>query len=115
MTKETKFLVELAKLLDKHDVALSIVHLATEEFELEFHIENTSCSNFIHSNFAENDITHNEVLNNLIGKTATAEHPITCANPDLEFIITDVKLDRGILFVRGENTMWFGESMINIK
>lgn len=113
MSKETKFIVELAKLLAKHDVGLGIM----DSDILTFDITDVSCSNTIHDTYTSGvyDISSKEVLNSLIGKTATADHPITCANPDIEFIIHDVKLERGIVFVRGENTMWFGESMINIK
>jgi hypothetical protein len=52
-----------------------------------------------------------------IGKEAKADHPITCMNPTETFIIIDVRVEETLLsqkdqghkvFVRGENTMWFG-------
>ena len=53
----------------------------------------------------------------LIGKEAKADHPITCMNPTKTFIIVDVRVEETTpsyevqghkVFVRGENTMWFG-------
>ena len=51
---------------------------------------------------------------NLIGRTAQANHPITPANPDPHFVIIESKIERNIVFVRGKNTMWFGESLVNV-
>ena len=51
----------------------------------------------------------------LIGKTAKADHPITCMNPEDTFTIVQVRVevsshqeDGHKVLVRGENTMWFG-------
>ena len=53
----------------------------------------------------------------LIGKEAKADHPVTCMNPTKTFIIVDVRVEETTpsyevqghkVFVRGENTMWFG-------
>ena len=52
----------------------------------------------------------------LIGKIAKADHPITCMNPEETFKIIAVRVEQTLsnqeeghkVFVRGENTMWFG-------
>lgn len=50
----------------------------------------------------------------MIGKTAKANHPITCLNPTETFIIVDVKVNDNTIFVRGENTCWFGSNSYEI-
>lgn len=51
----------------------------------------------------------------LKGKLAAVNHPITPLNPSEYFTIVDVKIEEnGKIFVRGEHTMWFGESMVKI-
>lgn len=51
----------------------------------------------------------------LIGKQAEANHPKTCFNPEETFSIFDLKLEGDgeslRLFVRGENTCWFGSNV----
>lgn len=49
-----------------------------------------------------------------IGTTVSADHPQTCLNPTPTFEVMEVRADRsGSGFaVRGENTCWFGTSMI---
>ena len=56
------------------------------------------------------------IENFLIGKTARADHPITCMNPEETFKIIAVRIEQTLscqeeghkVLVRGENTMWFG-------
>lgn len=51
----------------------------------------------------------------LIGKAALPDHPATVLNPNgrAGFVITEVKRDgEGRYCVRGDDTMWFGESVI---
>lgn len=50
----------------------------------------------------------------LIGKLARPDHTATVANPNGRdgFIIHDAKIEDGRLAVRGEDTMWFGESAL---
>lgn len=50
----------------------------------------------------------------LVGLPAKANHPITVLNPDKVFTIKEVKIENNTIFVRGEKTMWFGESLIKI-
>lgn len=50
----------------------------------------------------------------LIGKTAKADHPITCLNPAPTFKIFGAKIANDRIFVRGEETMWFGESVFEV-
>lgn len=57
----------------------------------------------------------NNLMNTLIGKKAKADHPITCANPEEYFIIKEVRIDHDVVFVRGEKTMWFGESLVEVE
>ncbi len=51
----------------------------------------------------------------LVGKKATANHPITTLNPDINFQIVSVKIEgedeNQRIFVRGSETCWFGSSM----
>lgn len=53
------------------------------------------------------------VRNSLIGKLASANHPLTCLNPEETFEIVDVKIENsehhnfGKISVRGEETCWF--------
>ena len=61
------------------------------------------------------------VSNWLIGKYAKVNHPETVLNPDGDgFTITEVKisidedLDFGRIFVRGKETMWFGQNSFKI-
>lgn len=50
----------------------------------------------------------------LIGHIARPDHPATCLNPSGRegFTITDVMVEEGRIAVRGDDTMWFGESAI---
>lgn len=49
----------------------------------------------------------------LVGLEVKADHPITCLNPTETFLIRYAKIDeRGKLYVRGEETMWFHASLI---
>jgi len=50
----------------------------------------------------------------LIGKVAVPDHPATVLNPNGRsgFVITEVRREDGRLFVRGNDTMWFGEGCI---
>jgi hypothetical protein len=51
----------------------------------------------------------------LIGMEVQADHPVTCLNPAPTFQIHEAKIDeRGKLFVRGEETMWFHGGMISL-
>jgi hypothetical protein len=50
----------------------------------------------------------------LKGQLASANHPITVLNPDKYFTITDVRVTEGRIYVRGENTMWFSQSLIKV-
>ena len=54
----------------------------------------------------------------LVGQFAKADHPITVLNPKEIFEITNVKVlmrSKGpVIFVRGEDTMWFSESMFKL-
>jgi hypothetical protein len=47
-----------------------------------------------------------------IGNLVTADHPITVLNPDRNFKIFQIECDSRHVRVRGENTMWFGESLV---
>lgn len=47
-------------------------------------------------------------MNNLY---AQADHPVTCANPEYCFKIKEWKAERGNLYVRGENTIWFSSGL----
>lgn len=54
------------------------------------------------------------IENQLIGKLAKADHPITCINPHENFVIKEVRVEYDITrgghncYVRGEETAWFG-------
>lgn len=50
----------------------------------------------------------------LVGKEVEASHPITCLNPEKIFVVSEAIIKDNRIFVRGENTMWFGQSMITI-
>lgn len=51
----------------------------------------------------------------LIGMRASANHPITCLNPDPYFIVKEARLESdGRVSVRGEKTMWFGEGIVHV-
>ena len=50
----------------------------------------------------------------LIGLTVEANHPITCANPEKHFVVKEARVEDNRIFVRGENTIWFGGGMIKI-
>lgn len=57
----------------------------------------------------------NNLLKALIGKQAKANHPINICNPSEFFIISDVKMtENEKIAVRGENTIWFIGSMVEI-
>jgi hypothetical protein len=49
-----------------------------------------------------------------VGREAKADHPITCLNPEATFIIKQVRLEDGGIAVRGERTMWFGDSCFQL-
>lgn len=55
---------------------------------------------------------------NLIGKYFKANHPITCLNPKEYNKIVDIRQkwctmnNRIKTYVRGENTMWFSDTVI---
>lgn len=52
----------------------------------------------------------------LVGQEAVANHPETGINPNREgFTITEVKLDGGRIYVRGDNTCWFREELIKVN
>lgn len=60
-----------------------------------------------------------ELASSIIGKRVEADHPITPLNPDLQFVVKQVKFDQrsscvhGVkAFVRGERTMWFGAGTV---
>ena len=50
----------------------------------------------------------------LIGKHVVVDHPKTCLNPTGKegFKIIDVSIDGDRIFVRGQETCWFGERSI---
>jgi hypothetical protein len=48
----------------------------------------------------------------LIGCEVESTHPITVLNPTKTFIVKEVLVEHDIIFVRGENTCWFGQTMI---
>ncbi len=54
------------------------------------------------------------VRRSLINKTAKPDHPSTALNPNGRdgFVITEVMVENNKLFVRGVDTMWFGENSI---
>ncbi len=49
-----------------------------------------------------------------IGSMVKVDHPITCVNPTEYFTVFEMRydLERQKLAVRGEDTCWFGSSMI---
>lgn len=49
----------------------------------------------------------------LIGLEVSADHPITAANPSINFIIYDAMIENDKLYVRGEETIWFHGDLIN--
>jgi len=59
-------------------------------------------------------LTLDNLVKNLIGMQACANHPISVANPDKYFKIYDAKLEDGKIIVRGEDTIWFGEELVTI-
>lgn len=48
------------------------------------------------------------MLNNIY---AVAEHPITSANPEWIFKVKEMKVERGKLYARGEDTIWFSSEL----
>ncbi len=58
--------------------------------------------------------TLNNLVKQLIGKTAQADHPITVLNPDLYFTIYEARIDDNKVSCRGKNTMWFDESLLTV-
>lgn len=50
--------------------------------------------------------------NFLLGMRVSADHPITGMNPTPEFVIVEVKNEDNHIYVRGQNTMWFGMGKI---
>lgn len=70
------------------------------------------------------NITVEEWTKSLVGKKATADHPITCLNPEKVFEIKYVRTEIGHsmdidglechVYVRGENTMWFHGKLVTV-
>jgi len=58
-------------------------------------------------------------INSLIGKSAKADHPITCLNPTEYFTIIDICIDKTLkgykVSVRGDDTCWFNVKSVMIK
>ncbi len=46
------------------------------------------------------------------GSWAESSHPRTILNPDLYFVVTDVKQERDKYYARGLSTAWFNTSML---
>lgn len=49
-----------------------------------------------------------------VGSRVTVDHPITCINPEKYFTVAEIQYDviHRKTQIRGENTCWFGVSMI---
>lgn len=54
------------------------------------------------------------VRNWLLGVVAVPNHPATALNPNGRegFVITEVKVEGDTIYLRGPDTMWFGERSI---
>ena len=52
------------------------------------------------------------ILKLLTGMIVKADHPITVLNPTETFEVIDVNIERGKLFLRGKDTMWFEAGML---
>jgi hypothetical protein len=62
--------------------------------------------------------TVNAITRFLIGKVAMPDHPATCLNPAGRdgFTITEAHVDGDTIYVRGADTMWFGQrSLLAIR
>jgi hypothetical protein len=59
-------------------------------------------------------LTLDNLVKSIVGRRAKAQHPITVVNPDEFFTISDVKIENYKIYVRGENTIWFGEGMVEL-
>lgn len=46
------------------------------------------------------------------GKEARADHPLTCLNPHVWFEVKQVSIGDGRISICGDETCWFGISMI---
>jgi len=60
-------------------------------------------------------LTIENLARTLIGKTAKADHPITCLNPNETFTIIEVRTEADHISVRGENTCWFGQNLVSVE
>lgn len=82
-----------------------------EAFELKDYLEKSSIDLKHHSKKGLESLL--QLL--LVGKKATANHPITTLNPDKEFNIESVKIEgeneEMRVFIRGSETCWFGANM----
>ena len=58
--------------------------------------------------------TIENLVQELVGRTAEANHPITVLNPNKTFIVTEAKYEHDRVFVRGEDTCWFGLNTVQI-
>jgi|GEM_PF-5528394 len=50
----------------------------------------------------------------ILGKKVSADHPITVLNPAKIFEITEVNIFNKRIYVKGKNTMWFDEGLIDV-
>jgi hypothetical protein len=56
----------------------------------------------------------------ILGRRVKADHPVTCLNPEETFIVTEVNFDAHSIngpsfYVKGENTMWFAEGLVELE
>lgn len=59
--------------------------------------------------------TINNLVSQLVGMRACADHPITVLNPEPYFVIKEAKIDfDGEVSVRGERTCWFGANCVHV-
>lgn len=50
----------------------------------------------------------------LIGRSAVSSQYVTTLNPEKAFVITDVKVERGMVSVKGERTPWLTENVVDV-
>ena len=55
-----------------------------------------------------------KIANLILGRRVKAEHLITVLNPEETFIVTEVTQDLDSFYVKGENTMWFHEGLVEL-
>ena len=48
----------------------------------------------------------------MLGTRVSANHPVTCLNPEPTFEVVAIKADSFSIFAKGANTMWFGVGML---